>query len=95
MFLELKNTTFQSITGKIYDFVTPLIASSIVEWIGLFRGDAWKKLLFETFRLKLSNTPWANEDIWHLIFEMYIFDTMEMSKQKILDIFGLCKIISS
>ena len=25
MFLELKNTTFQSITGKIYDFVTPLL----------------------------------------------------------------------
>ena len=25
MFLELKNTTFQSITGKIYDFVTPLV----------------------------------------------------------------------
>ena len=25
MFLKLKNTTFQSITGKIYDFVTPLV----------------------------------------------------------------------
>ena len=25
MFLKLKNITFQSITGKIYDFVTPLL----------------------------------------------------------------------
>ena len=29
MFLKLKNTTFQSITSKIYDFVTPLLLENL------------------------------------------------------------------
>ena len=34
MFLELKNTTFQSITSKILHFVTPLFIHMLVGLIG-------------------------------------------------------------
>ena len=47
MFLKLKNTTFQSITGKIYDFVTPLI--QIQNWkyiLYIFESDfGWRMQL--------------------------------------------------
>ena len=53
MFLKLKNTTFQSITGIIYDFVTPLVKHNritITQILGLIFQDYPKP----TFLLNLD-----------------------------------------
>ena len=53
MFLKFKNTTFQSITGKIYDFVTPLILHIIHIYIEEEK-HFYKQYIYSTVQQLLS-----------------------------------------